>query len=374
MKTSGCSLLWQAEAIEDGRLSAADAATFERHAVTCPSCARMVRSLAELRSHGQSLPIPSLTELEHRRARQQMLNRAHDLSVGAGRWFRWRYLWGLPALLVAAGLLVWLRAKPTSPSELALDVPDYRLAASEDARFHVLERTSTVRIAIEVGRFQVQVTKLHPPQRFVLEMPDGQVEVEGTRFVLDVAADGARSIQVEEGRVALRLSNQTTRLLVPGQPWSAPAVRPVATTPEPTAANPARPDVSAPLSPSEKASIGAAGGRAVARPRALLSTAREVSKDQAPSPEEADPGSAGPTFANAMSAFSAGDYRRAEQLFLQFERDHPTDSRAEDAAFLRSVSRWRRGDAAGARALAAKYLQRYPSGLRRREAERLVED
>jgi hypothetical protein len=253
-------------------------------------------------------------------------------------------------------------------------VPDYRLAASNDADFHVLERTSTVRIAIDFGRFQVQVTKLHPPQRFVLEMPDGQVEVEGTRFVLDVAADGARSIQVEEGRVALRLSNHPTRLLVPGQQWSAPAVRPAATPPEPTAANPARTDGPAPLLRSAKASVGAAGGRAAERPRALSSTVRELSEDKAPSPAEASTGSASPTFANAMSAFSAGDYGRAEQLFLQFERHHSTDSRAEDAAFLRSVSRWRRGDPAGARAIAAKYLQRYPGGLRRREAERLVKD
>jgi TolA-binding protein len=84
------------------------------------------------------------------------------------------------------------------------------------------------------------------------------------------------------------------------------------------------------------------------------------------------PVSAGRDFALAMAAFSAGDYGRAERLFLAFGQDHPADARVEDATFLIAVARSRRGDVDGAGKIARQYLQRYPSGLRRVEAERLA--
>jgi outer membrane protein assembly factor BamD (BamD/ComL family) len=74
-----------------------------------------------------------------------------------------------------------------------------------------------------------------------------------------------------------------------------------------------------------------------------------------------------------MSAFSAGDYGRAEQLFVSFEQQHAADARVEDTLFLRALARSRRGDADGSRAIARDYLRRYPNGLRRQEAQRLAQ-
>jgi TolA-binding protein len=73
-----------------------------------------------------------------------------------------------------------------------------------------------------------------------------------------------------------------------------------------------------------------------------------------------------------MTAFGAGDYGRAESLFLAFERENPGDARIEDTTFLRAVARKRRGDGDGAAAAAREYLRRYPAGFRRSEAERLL--
>lgn len=73
-----------------------------------------------------------------------------------------------------------------------------------------------------------------------------------------------------------------------------------------------------------------------------------------------------------MAAFGAGDYGQAEQLFRDFERHHPGDTRQEDSTFLRAVARARRGDAEGARAAARQYLDRYPNGLRAPEAQRIA--
>jgi TolA-binding protein len=81
---------------------------------------------------------------------------------------------------------------------------------------------------------------------------------------------------------------------------------------------------------------------------------------------------AGAAFAKAMAAFTAGDYASAQALFAAFEREHGGDDRVEDALFLRAVAHARRGDLAESRATASEYLKRYPSGLRKREAEQLA--
>jgi TolA-binding protein len=73
-----------------------------------------------------------------------------------------------------------------------------------------------------------------------------------------------------------------------------------------------------------------------------------------------------------MAAFRRGDYAAADRSLAEFSRQAPHDPRAEDATFIRAVARSRLGDARGAAALARNYLTRYPNGLRRSEAERIV--
>lgn len=87
---------------------------------------------------------------------------------------------------------------------------------------------------------------------------------------------------------------------------------------------------------------------------------------------DANPSLAGARFAEAMGAYLAGDFTRADALFEAFASAYPRDARAEDALFLRAEARSRRGDEAGARAAARAYLKRFPGGLRRPEAERLA--
>ena len=52
-----CAQAWQAEAVEDGRLSGAERESFERHAATCADCRRERLVLAELRAAGERLPL-----------------------------------------------------------------------------------------------------------------------------------------------------------------------------------------------------------------------------------------------------------------------------------------------------------------------------
>jgi TolA-binding protein len=79
-------------------------------------------------------------------------------------------------------------------------------------------------------------------------------------------------------------------------------------------------------------------------------------------------------FAHGVAALRAGRYAEADQTWQEFLAKHPGDPRAEDATFLRAVGRERSGDRHGAALLARTYLERFPQGMRRHEAETLSRD
>lgn len=362
MSAPACPRSWQAEAAEDLRLSEADRSSFERHVVTCGDCQRAVRELelmrglATLRDHEPS-------ELEHRRGRNHLLRRANALTLGERAPRRSRaWVVALGFALVAMALLVLLR--PRSGADVALprggSAPSYEMVTSAGAEWSTLERGATQRLALRRGRFELSVRHLAPGQRFLLALPDGELEVRGTRFVVEV--DGARTlaVDVQEGRVALRVRERASGLLLLGAGERFAATKtPVASASASAEAPPAPAAVPLPSPPPAPVSSGSA------RPQAAPSV-------DAPSETRPD-GASGADFASAMSAFSAGNYGEAERRFLAFVARHPSDPRAEDATFLSAVSSARRGDDAGARAHARRYLQRYPNGLRRLEATRLAE-
>jgi TolA-binding protein len=237
-------------------------------------------------------------------------------------------------------------------------VPTYQIAASEGASWRTLERSERLRLAIMRGRFELSVDKLRSDQRFVLELPDGELEVVGTRFV--VATDGERTLDVRvmEGRVALRLRAQPARELSAGQAWTS--------APETAASSPATP-LSTAVTKHEQPQVRSVRTQHEAtRGHGPISPAAAYGHAAHPKP------SPGHAFAAAVAAFSAGDYGRAETLLRAFERDHPEDARVEDALFLRAIAYARQGDENQRRELASEYLKRFPRGLRRLEAERLA--
>lgn len=372
MKRPECSRTWQAEVIEDGRLSGPDRASFERHVEVCAICTREVCSLARIRSAAAELPVLESAPLERRRLRNELLRRANEVTQRAPRphasWAR-VVAWGaaFAAAIVVAVLVARSSARiPAGPGAneatlpvtiAAVDVPTFQITPSERSAWRTVERGPTVRLAVERGAFEFDVDTLRAGQRFLVSLPDGELEVQGTRFMVHVSEAATLRVAVTEGRVALRLAGRGEMVLVAGDAW------PVVST-EPTRAG-AR---------DEHQEIGRAPAvsRSGARPRSGPEAPTASSASAAGAPRSSSKESAGAAFAAAMAAFSIGDFGRAERLFLVFEQQHPRDARAEDAAFLRAITRSKRGDDAGARALARDYLDRYPAGLRRLEAERLT--
>ena len=367
-----CAQAWQAEAVEDGRLSGAERESFERHAATCADCRRERLVLAELRARAERLPPSDPAPLERRRQRQLLLRRASELGQRSREPFRrWPAL-AVALLAAGVGLFAFSRSvdAPRPPvATVATREPTYRLSATPGTRWHIVASGAALRLRLDLGDVELQVDKLSAEQRFVLELPDGEVEVVGTRFRAVASALGTEQVRVSEGRVALRLARRAPLSLAAGESWER------ATEEKEAEVRPAAPDagVRAP-SAADAAAARSASGVALAQraKHSASSQPRPSSSAAADGLQASQRARAGVDFALAMAAFDAGDYGQAEGAFLGFERRHPSDARCEDATFLRAVARARRGDAAGASAIAREYLERYPSGLRVHEAKQLI--
>lgn len=386
MKQARCKRAWQAEAIEDGRLSGEERASFERHAHTCRACTDERRQLAGLRQLAERLPVLGASPLERRRLRQSLLGHANAAAQNARGSAAWRP-WAIAAAAVSAAAALAVIVHSASPSThhrgTALSVPSFEIRASTGGAWRTAQRGRTLRIKLEHGVFSLHVKKLVAGQRFIASLPDGELEVRGTRFTVNVNATRTLRVSVSEGHVALRIRGRAERLLGPGETWT-PAPAPHAPTAALTATRGA---VTAPAqdrapNPTDR-SARAKGSRAqvsgetsASSPSRGAPSARRARGSQSPTPAASGPlpDPAAATLEAAMNAYHDGDFAQAQKLFTSFERKHPSDSRAEDAAFLRAVACLRRGDRANARALARDYLKRYPNGLRREEARRLLTD
>jgi ferric-dicitrate binding protein FerR (iron transport regulator) len=175
--------------------------------------------------------------------------------------------------------------QPLSPSAVLLAGDDVRcddgggatlgfargtqLTLSSSSHLRVDELGRTRRFSLFRGRVDAEVPKLAPDERFIVGTPDGEVEVRGTSFSVDVADSPAgcsvsrtrSTVKVREGAVWVRSMNEAA-LLGPGESWSAPCAEPATVTRDalPAAAGAAAAPASStavPRSPARKSSQAA---------------------------------------------------------------------------------------------------------------------
>jgi len=212
------------------------------------------------------------------------------LRARAGR--RWRRKWVVPSLAtVAAAAAVLLLATsgrdrprdaggrrvpagPTAvPDELTLGASlrgpatlvvgiGTRLNLDGRANGQAIEVGNTQRFRLDEGGLRAEVAKLAPGHRFIVQTPDAEVEVKGTRFdvvVSPVAGDCAPAtrtrVMVHEGVVAVRFAG-SERLLRPGATWplcpSAAAPAPSATAVSPASMGTGGPPAGASFRPQRE--------------------------------------------------------------------------------------------------------------------------
>jgi hypothetical protein len=203
---------------------------------------------------------------------------------------------------------------------------------------------NTQELHLDSGSVELHVAKLAPDHRFIVDTPDSEVEVRGTRFtVAIVPADpgcgaGARTrVAVTEGVVVVRHSGIEDRVTV-GEQWPSGCVLRAAADLRGTAI---------------KQGTGATTGAAPSTGSSLA--------DQ------------NDLFAVAASAKRRGDARGALAALDRFLGLYPASPLAEAA----TVERMRVLQTMGsprAPASARDYLARYPNGFAHAEAEAIVSE
>jgi len=344
-QTHGCAQQWQAEAIEDGRLSGAERVSFERHAALCEVCSKEIADLARIREIMTRASAVEKSPLERKRLRMDLLRRADGAlhpsrTFSFGRAAAFAMAAAACALLAIFGTRIWL-GRPRAAQSLG--APAFDVAESGPARWSNERRSAMAHVDLSDGALWIHVARIRHEQRFVLTLPDGEIEVLGTRFLASVADGTTRHVEVAEGVVALRLIAEPVRVLRAGDVWD----RPIAE-----------------VSPGAGAAAAEPGRESDARPaRSAHATASPETTATEPPP---DP------FVAGVQAFRRGDFAAADDMLAHFVRDMPSDPRIEDALFLRAVANGRLGRNMIASDLARAYLARFPKGLRRPEAARIA--
>jgi FecR protein len=236
--------------------------------------------------------------------------------------------------------------------------------------FRVDSQGKDERFSLERGELVAHVAKLTEGRRFVVDTPDAEVEVRGTRFRLRVVdatescGAGSRTrLEVTEGVVEVRPAGAASQRIVAGQRWPADCSPP---RDERAAPPPAAPSaaVSSTVHHHPSPTSGAAPATTVpARPPA------------APPVDERESSLAlqNDLFARGVASRRQGDVGGALRAYEELIRRFPRSPLAENAMVERLRLFSSGGDARAADE-ARRYLARYPRGFAVAEARRALEE
>lgn len=356
-----CPRLFEVEALRDGRLTGAEVTRFQSHVRSCPTCAQEMQAMADL---GEALrsttPAHEADQLHVRRERTRLLA-AFDASLVPVPNRMNRKLWLGAVATLALVVLVVLQLRPTRPNApVAASPASVNVQAATTTKWSRRAENQLETITLETGTLSIHVDHQLPHRRLLVLLPDGELEDVGTTFSVTAVAGRTAQVSVQDGSVILRLRQAPALTLRAGDSWTpapAPVITASASSPLPAlppSSAPAKPAPAAPAAPN--ASAAAEATRAPAAPAVSEAANRP------------DPAA---DFRAAMSAFTSGDNARAAALFAAFLGQHPRDSRAEDAAYLRVLALQRAGNLSGMNQAATDYLSRYPHGFRHAEVEPL---
>ena len=199
------------------------------------------------------------------------------------------------------------------------------------------------RVELETGTLRVHVRPQGPGERFLVRLPDGEIEVRGTTFDVTTLGGVTRHVGVDEGTVILRLRGSPDRSLAPGTSWSA---------------------FESP--PSDTQDTMATGAASATR----ITTARHGAAGVGRDAPAGDDGAS--VYVDAMRSFREGRFDRAAAAFHAFALAYPLATEAEDASFLEALSLAKEGRVDAAALAAERHLERFPRSFRRKEASILV--
>ena len=221
-----CSRSWEVRAADEGRLGPLDVAALERHTRACADCSRERSSLDALRSLTSQLTAADPSELDLRRVRGRVLRDA--MSSPSSRPFTGRRLLAVVAVAVTALAFALVRAPRSKPT--ATSAPFEGLVTPAPlAQWAQAREGSVERVTLSEGDLRLQVQKQSPGERFLVIVPDGEVEVRGTTFEVSVHEGHATRVHVDDGIVVVRVLGEA--VIVAGGTWLPPSAPSVAAPP-----------------------------------------------------------------------------------------------------------------------------------------------
>jgi len=346
-----CDRRWEVDAYREGRLGDKDSQSFERHLRLCQDCKLRKDCDERLRMLASSLPQDDPSELTLRRLRTRILR---DVATGAVPrepmpWTRVAMAAGLALAVVGGGWIALRRpaapaaipvvatttAASPSPPPAAPDALAGTVTVLADARWTQVRQDGVERVTLDDGTLGVHVRHQQVGERFLVVLPDGEIEVRGTTFDVSVAGGATSRVHVDEGLVELRLHGRDVARLASGETWT-PPVAPVTVADRPV--------------PS----------------RVVPSTA----SDRPAPPVGPDEGAT--AYAQAVQLLRDGHGDDAAAAFHAFLLAHPAAAQAEDASFLEAVALARAGRTDAAALTAEHHLASFPGSFHRKEAAILV--
>lgn len=324
MTNESCTRLWEVEACYDGRLNGESLLDAERHRAHCGECAAEADRLARLGNALRALAPGAHDEVAHVRLRRRVLSAANARMHAVPS--RLRLV--AASLAIAATLSVGLALWSHGGRPLRVERAPCTVAAKAETRWSSHVDAGVQRIHLVYGTLALQITRIAGDPLVVVDVPDGEIEDQGTRFSVSVRDGVTTEVRVLEGAVTFRRRGNSAVTLREGARWS----RAAESAEEPSTSRAPRVDDAPRVMPL--AAVSASSATSSGRGTGVAPRPSSTPSSGAPAGAAATPSDEGNT---------------------------------EDLAYLRVLALVREGRRDEARLAAREYLQKYPNGLRRVE-------
>jgi TolA-binding protein len=222
------------------------------------------------------------------------------------------------------------------------------------AQWRQVRQGTSELVTLADGDLSIHVRKQAAGERFIVDVPDGEIEVRGTTFEVGVRHGMTESVHVDEGVVVIRIRHREEATLRSGESWSPELGGPNATAPR--AALPTPAPSQAILAPT---TATPANGAQVAHP-SLQARPGGHAVD-----ETAD-------YETAMGLYRGGQFKAAADAFHRFVTTYPTSGLSDDASFLEASALASAGRSDAAALAAERHLGRFPDSFHRRDDSILI--
>ena len=331
---------------------------------------------------------PTADRVEHNRTRLLSVGGTVRPRRGSTPWL----VGSVFAVAAAAAILVWLAANPDATEIAEREPPHHTIEASALARFDRVSEWPDYVVRVDDGRISVDVPRLGIGEWFRVRTADAELEVRGSRFIVQVDGGRLESVVIERDSIELRRPGQPALEIRAGTTWRRvataandrvpppPPPRPAPVPPLPPPPRPAAPN-SVPRSDGEPGRVPAAPAAsriAPSKPAAAIAPIPApvrpaiIASDASP-PQRSNPAGPGEIeFRAGWNALRAGRSADAARLLASACTAAGSNALGEDACFWSGVAAKRDGQNAVARNALTRFVQRFPTSSRAAEASALL--